>query len=141
WIDMGAVSAGAALLLPADGVARIGFTPNANYNGTVAQGLSFRAWDRSAGAAGARVDTTRNDGGTAFSAGTGSFDVVVTPVNDAPTTTPVTLADMEEDGTRVITPADLLQNAGDVDGDVLSITGLSASSGTVTANTNGTWTF
>src|SRR5690606_32155790 len=101
WIDIGAVSAGAALLLPADGIARIGFTPNADYNGTIAQALSFRAWDRSAGTAGTRVDTTRNGGSTAFSADTGSFDMVVTPVNDAPTTDDVILADVAEDGALV----------------------------------------
>lgn len=239
WIDIGAVSAGAALLLPADGFARIGFTPNADYNGTIAQALSFRAWDGSAGTAGTRVDTTRNGGSTAFSADTGSFDMVVTPVNDAPvavpdrftilederlvispdqlygndvdaegaqlfivsvgdasggtvrlngngingtihfdpdpdfhgtasftyvvsdgvnevtgtviirvaplndapTTSPVVLDDVEEDGSLIITPGELLQNAADAEDDALTVTGLSSSNGTVTPNGDGTWTF
>src|SRR5690606_22902735 len=50
-------------------------------------------------------------------------------------------ADLEEDGALVITPADLLRDAADVDGDALTVTGLAASNGTVTANGDGTWTF
>ena len=42
----------------------------------------------------------------------------ITPVNDAPVTTPVTLAAIAEDsGVRLITQAELLANATDVDGD------------------------
>ena len=41
----------------------------------------------------------------------------ITPVNDAPTTTAVTLAAIAEDsGARLITQAELLANASDVDG-------------------------
>ena len=65
-------------------------------------------------------------------------------VNDAPTTAPVTLAAIAEDsGARVITQAELLGLAGDVDGDTLTATGLAIASGvgTLTANLDGTWTF
>ena len=47
----------------------------------------------------------------------GSATLDITPVNDAPTTTPVTLAAIAEDsGARLITQAELLANATDVDG-------------------------
>ncbi len=62
-------------------------------------------------------------------AGTATLDI--TPVNDAPTTSPVTLAPIAEDsGARLITQAELLANAADVDGPSLTATGLTISSGT-----------
>ena len=49
----------------------------------------------------------------------------ITPVNDAPTTTPVTLAAIAEDsGARLITQAELLANATDVDGPALTAVNL-----------------
>jgi len=68
----------------------------------------------------------------------------ITPVNDAPVTTPVTLTAIAEDsGARVITQAQLLANASDVDGPSLTATGLaiSSGSGTLVNNGNGTWTY
>ncbi|NES00976.1 MAG: hypothetical protein F6J86_45660, partial [Symploca sp. SIO1B1] len=56
--------------------------------------------------------------GTDNVAGNATLDI--TPVNDAPTTAPVTLTTIAEDsGTRTITQAELLANAGDVEGDSL----------------------
>jgi VCBS repeat-containing protein len=80
--------------------------------------------------------------GSLTTAGSASLDI--TPVNDAPTTTAVTLAAIAEDsGARIITQAELLSNALDVDGDSLTATGLSISSGggTLTDNGDGTWTY
>ena len=58
--------------------------------------------------------------------------------NDAPTTTPVTLTAIAEDsGVRTITQAELLANAGDVEGDSLTATGLNISAGTGTLVNNG----
>ena len=62
---------------------------------------------------------TVTDGIAAPVATTASLDI--TPVNDAPTTTPVTLAAIAEDsGARLITQAELLANATDVDGPALT---------------------
>ncbi|MDH4570050.1 tandem-95 repeat protein [Pseudomonas sp. BN414] len=74
----------------------------------------------------------------------GSATLDITPVNDAPTTTPVTLAAIAEDsGARLITQAQLLANAADVDGPALTATNLqiSAGSGSLVNNGNGTWTY
>ncbi len=68
----------------------------------------------------------------------------VNPVNDAPTTNPVTLAAIAEDsGARLITQAELLANASDIDGPGLTATGLTIATGNgnLVDNGNGTWTY
>ena len=74
----------------------------------------------------------------------GSATLDITPVNDAPVTTAVTLAAMAEDsGARLITQAELLANATDVDSTVLTATGLAIASGngTLVDNLDGTWSY
>src|SRR6185295_9109249 len=59
----------------------------ANFNGTVASAITFRAWDQTgttAGQQGSKVDTSTNGGQTAFSVATDTANITVTPVNDAP---------------------------------------------------------
>src|SRR5438876_10585141 len=59
----------------------------------------------------------------------GSATLDITPVNDAPTTSPVTLAAIAEDsGVRVITQAQLLGNASDVESNTLTASALAISS-------------
>ncbi|MDH4869694.1 cadherin-like domain-containing protein, partial [Pseudomonas sp. BN515] len=58
----------------------------------------------------------------------GSATLDITPVNDAPTTTPVTLTAIAEDsGARLITQAQLLANAADVDSLALTASNLQIS--------------
>ncbi|MEW6257714.1 MAG: cadherin-like domain-containing protein [Pseudomonadota bacterium] len=67
--------------------------------------------------------------------------VNVTSVNDAPTGTPTgSLPDGVAGTPYLIRAADLLAGFSDTDGDPLSIGDLSASSGTLVANGDGTWT-
>ena len=83
-----------------------------------------------------------SDGVAAPVATTANLDI--TPVNDAPVTTPVTLVAIAEDsGARLITQAELLANATDVDGPSLSTINLAISSGngTLVNNLNGTWSY
>ena len=80
--------------------------------------------------------------GSLTAAGSATLDI--TPVNDAPTTSEVTLTAIAEDsGSRVITQAELLANAADVDGDALTAIDLAIASGngTLTDNGDGTWTY
>ncbi len=80
--------------------------------------------------------------GSLTAAGTASLDI--TPVNDAPTTSPVTLAAIAEDsGVRLITQAELLANASDVDNPSLTATNLAIATGggTLVDNNNGTWNY
>ena len=73
-----------------------------------------------------------------------TFDLTITPVNDAPTTALVTLAAISEDsGARIITQAELLANASDVEGDALTVSDVAIASGngSLVNNGNGTWTY
>jgi outer membrane lipoprotein-sorting protein len=80
--------------------------------------------------------------GTTPVATTATLDI--TPVNDAPTTTPVTMAPIAENsGARLITQAELLSNASDPDGDALTAVNLAiiSGSGSLVNNGNGTWSY
>jgi Ca2+-binding RTX toxin-like protein len=93
WTAVGAVSDSSALLLAADANTRLYLQPAADFNGTVASAITFRAWDQSSGSAGSTADTTTNGGTTAFSAMTDTASIVVSPVNDAPTATDLNTAE------------------------------------------------
>ncbi len=85
WYALGSVSSSNARLLAADANTRIYFQPDADYNGTVNTALTYRAWDQTSGANGGLADTTSNGGNSAFSVGEEQVDLVINPVNDAPT--------------------------------------------------------
>ncbi|MBE2257756.1 MAG: DUF4347 domain-containing protein, partial [Rhodobacteraceae bacterium] len=84
WSAIGSVTdSGALLLRDSD---RVYFQPNADRNGTVAAGLTLRAWDRTSGTtAGTRVNTISNGDTTPFSTATDSVALTVGAQNDAPT--------------------------------------------------------
>lgn len=87
WNALGAVAGNNARLLAADANTRIYFQPNADYAGTVAGAITFRAWDQTTGTNGSTADTTTNGGTTAFSAATDTANITVDGVNDAPVNT------------------------------------------------------
>ncbi|HNB42630.1 MAG TPA: VCBS domain-containing protein, partial [Burkholderiaceae bacterium] len=97
-------------------------TPQTNYNGPMA--LSYNI----------------DDGHGGVTAATQSY--TVTAVNDAPvlTSAQATIGAIAEDSPRTIDAADLLQGFTDVEGDTLSVTGLTADHGTVVDNGDGTFT-
>ncbi len=82
WLPMGTVSASAARLLGP--TTQVRFVPEAGYTGTVLSGLSFRAWDRSAGTNGSLANLSPNGGATPYSTRTGLIGARVVAVNDAP---------------------------------------------------------
>jgi len=87
------------------------------------------------------LTVTASDGSLSVS---DTFMLTITPVNDAPTTTPVTLAAIAEDsGARLITQAELLENANDVDNPSLSAVNLAIATGggSLANNNNGTWSY
>ncbi|CAN7205389.1 cadherin-like domain-containing protein [Rhizobium sp. LjRoot258] len=105
------------------------FTPAADFNGTASFDYTIR-------------DNGQTNGSDDFQTSVGHASFAVTPVNDAPVAPAVTLAAIAEDsGAHLVTTADLLAGATDVDHDTLSVSGVSASSGTLVDNHNGTWTF
>ncbi|MFM7071860.1 MAG: DUF4347 domain-containing protein, partial [Planctomycetota bacterium] len=84
WVAFGTPSVTASRLLAADANTRIRFVPNANWNGTVASGLTFFGWDQTEGVAGALANTTVRGGTRAFSSASASASIVVNSVADAP---------------------------------------------------------
>jgi hypothetical protein len=96
WTAFGTPSAGNARLLAADDNTQVRFVPDADWNGTVANGLTFQAWDRTSGIAGATADATLNGGTTAYSVATASAGITVNAVNDAPLGADQTVATPED---------------------------------------------
>ena len=90
WSNFGSPSATASRLLTANGSTYVRFVPTANWNGIVANGLAFRAWDQTAGTAGGTINTNANGGNTAFSSATASASITVNPVADTPSVTNAT---------------------------------------------------
>ncbi|MDM8523903.1 Ig-like domain-containing protein [Desulfococcaceae bacterium HSG8] len=90
-----------ALLLSDDAVIR--FVPDDGYSGTISPGITFRAWDRTAGISGdSDADTVSNGGITAFSADIGTADITVIAADDTGDTsadTPADAADTDNDET------------------------------------------
>ena len=100
------------------------YTPDANDNGTI------------------KFDYIVSDGNGGDIKASNSFELEA--VNDAPIVSgPVDLGAIDEDGSINITKDQLLKNSSDVDGDTLSIADLKLSKGdgTLSANTDGSWTF
>ncbi|MDN2483094.1 tandem-95 repeat protein [Vibrio agarivorans] len=96
-------------------------TPDADWNGDI--DLSFDVTDG--------TDTVQ-----------GTADLTVNPVNDLPQPEDKSYT-VEEDGTLTFTDAQLLENATDIDGDTLSIDGVSytGTDGILTDNGDGTYSF
>ncbi|WP_418315731.1 DUF4347 domain-containing protein [Piscinibacter sakaiensis] len=115
WNLLGAVAANNARLLASD--ARLYFQPNADYSGTLAAALTFRAWDRSSGSNGGTASTMANGGSSAFSAATDTASLVVSAVNDAPV--------LDNTGTMALPNG--LQDAANPSG--ITVTALIASAG------------
>ena len=82
WRSLGSVSNSNARLLAADANTRIYFQPNANYSGTLASAITFRAWDQTSGTNGNLANTSTNGGTSAFSSATDAASLTVTAVNN-----------------------------------------------------------
>jgi len=95
WNSFGSPTSGIARLLAADGQTFVRFVPDANWIGTVSNGLTFRAWDATSGTAGDTADTSTNGGTSAFSTATASASVTVLSVNDAPSGVDQTVSMLE----------------------------------------------
>ena len=92
WLNVGAVSDTLALLLASNDQNRLRLRPSAEFNGTIADAITFRAWDQTAKSNGARVDVSNNGGTRAYSSAVAVASIRVRPVNDAPVlSAPVTI--------------------------------------------------
>jgi VCBS repeat-containing protein len=144
WTAVGAVSETSALLLAADTNTRLYFQGDSNFNGTVSDGVTFRAWDQTSGTAGTMESTAVSGGSSAFSSTTDTASISVAAVND----NPIAASDVlyVSNSTIVTLPTSmLLANDTDIDGAALGVIAISVVTGTlaspVTINPNGTFTF
>ncbi|MBA5778217.1 cadherin-like domain-containing protein, partial [Stappia sp. F7233] len=88
------------------------------------------------------ISFTVDDGGAENAASAPvSVTVGITAVNDAPVVSGDVSLETAEDTPLIIAEAELLALASDPDGDALSIQNLTAASGTLVNNGDGTWTF
>ena len=100
WSNMNTRSDASSRVLFADGsTTRVRLVPNSNVNGTVAAGLTFRAWDQTSGTTNGTsgISATTNGGTTSFSSGTDTASLVINPVNDVPSFTVGTSRSVAED--------------------------------------------
>ncbi len=131
WNALGSVAETSARLLSADNNTFIYFQPNPDYNGTVSDTISFRAWDRSTGTNGSLQDTSTNGGTTSYSTEIETASISITAVNDVPVATGNTVV-ADEDVPLVIGLSDF--SFTDIESDSLAsvtITGLSLNGGTL----------
>jgi hypothetical protein len=105
WLNVPAVSATAALLLPAS--YQIRFVPALHWTGRA--GVVFYAWDGSTGKAGGLASTTVNGGTSAFSLAPAQDNLTVTAINHAPMWLP---------GSAALTP--VLPGGSNLSGDSVS---------------------
>ena len=89
WNTLGAVSDSSARLLAADSNTRLYLDPAANFNGSVANAITLRAWDRTSGTSGMTSPAAPGGGSTAFSAQSDTASLSVLAVNDAPVITSI----------------------------------------------------
>lgn len=80
WTAFGTVSEASARLLSVGANTLIRFQPNANFTGTVANAVTFRAWDQTSGVDGGVANVTVNGGTTAFSTATETASITVSPL-------------------------------------------------------------
>ncbi|PIT71299.1 S-layer family protein, partial [Limnohabitans sp. JirII-31] len=111
WHVAESVSTTNALLLKADTNTRIHFTPGENFNGTLTDAFTFKAWDQTLGDAGTYVDTSN---GLSFSTASDSVSIDITPVNDAAVISGTTSASLTETNAVQSTTGTLTST--DVDG-------------------------
>jgi hypothetical protein len=145
WAALGAVSDANARMLAADGTTRVYFQPNANFNGSISNALTFRAWDQTSGTNGSTANTTLNGGATAFSIATDTVAITVDAVNDAPilSDTNVTLTAIDKNagipigavGTLVSSLVSVGANGNVTDSDSNPLTGIAIANADTTNGT------
>ena len=94
WANVGVISDTSSLLLGSDAQNqnRLRLVPARNYSGTIADAITFRAWDQTAKSNGARVNVSVNGGTRAYSSAFAVASIRVKPVKDAPVlSAPVTI--------------------------------------------------
>lgn len=84
WLPLGNPSASNARLLSARPESRLYLSPGPDFEGNVANGITFRAWDRTSGSDGGTANPGAGGGTSAFSATSDTAAIQVLGINDAP---------------------------------------------------------
>ncbi|GAA4451173.1 DUF4347 domain-containing protein [Novipirellula rosea] len=129
WTTLGAVSGVSARLLAADAATRLYFQPNANWNGSIANAITFRAWDQTQYTVDSLADTSVNGGATAFSAATDTASLVISAINDAP--------ENSLPATQIVMVG-LAKTFNAANGNLISISDIDANSGSLQVTLNAT---
>ena len=140
WSAFGAPTVGSARLLLADASTFVRFVPNANWSGTVSNGLSLRGWDQTSGTVGNTADTGTNGGSTAFSTAVASASITVTASNTAPVLSGTNNlgAITEDPAVNAGTLVSALIAGQVTDADPAALSGIAV---TAVDNTNGSWQY
>ncbi|MCA3178938.1 MAG: DUF4347 domain-containing protein [Burkholderiales bacterium] len=96
WQALGAVSDASARLLAADAQTRLYFQPDADWNGTLAAAITFRAWDAAGGFNGTLADARPGVGVTAFSSLFDTASLSVASTNDLPAANDTSASGLED---------------------------------------------
>ena len=113
WMDV-VIGENEALPLLNEATSKVRFIPSTDFNGSVVNGITLRAWDQFIGTPEQPMDASAPGGNGTFSAETEILSIVINPVNDAPTVN-------IEDQIAVENEQIVFQVAGsDVDQDVLT---------------------
>jgi hypothetical protein len=138
WQTLSAVSETNARLLAANGATRLYFQATSGPGGTIANAMTFRAWDRSSGVNGEVANVTTNGGATSFSTATDTISITVNVPNATPTNLGISASTIDENvstgapiGTLTSTDPDagntftysLVTGTGDTDNAAFTIVG------------------
>ena len=120
----GAVSNTSAVTLFADSLTRVSLKPAADFNGSVEDAISFKAWDRTGGFSNGQTGAVIVELSQllpVFSIGSDKARLTVTAVNDAPTLAPpASIAYTDTQGDDEFPPVNGTLNGADVDHDRLA---------------------
>ena len=161
WNDVGTVSNSNALLLANNSSTELQFIPIGGYTGSIADAITFQAWDQVTGTSGTYADATTNGGATAFSSDQANVALQITPLigsaisvaSDTADTdgAPALLTAVDGQGTSVVAWDDVYGNlfaqfysaSGAAIGSPVQVNpdGDSARPASISANASGTFAF
>nr|WP_255418209.1 VCBS domain-containing protein [Limnohabitans sp. T6-20] len=131
WTELTDASASTARLLTSDANHRVYFKAAAGTSGTVADALTFRAWDGTTGTDGSTGNASVNDGTTAFSAASDTVSEYVVA--------PVTINVVSTDD--LVNVSEPLLITGKADANAVVTLNINSQNVNVTANANGDWSY
>ncbi len=132
WTLLPAVSDNTALLLDGD----LYFKPNTNFNGTINNAITFRAWDKTYGTNGTTVNISTTGGSTAFSTASDTASILILPVNDGATASNLSAAESYTEDTA-LNLIDIIASDIDSTNVIVTLTLSNPAAGSLSTGTSG----